>query len=183
MEMAKKKVKKKAIKKPDLMTYSGKKGKKKFTRVLGIYKGKAVPMTDLSVAWEADQNDTTQAVKRTQKLVELDFSVTLSRALGRNPLTDLNNWRKLLGCTGVLKIGGKKFGAKKFSLRAVEISDYILDDFGKFYLIRLALSFIEKNKAKSKRLKASKSDKADKKPDNKNVKNGKDVKKNGAKSK
>jgi hypothetical protein len=192
--MAKKSKKVKSKPKPvKMMSFSGsyttknkKTGKKKkhsFSRVLGISGNKAVPVTDLSAKWEADQNSTTGVVSSTQKLVDMSFTVTLSRALGRDPLKDLNAWRKLIGRTGIISVGGKSFAAKKFSLLSVDTSEVIFDDFGRFHVIRLNVSFVEKNATKSKKLKAAAADKSAKKPISKNVSKARTVKKNSTKTK
>jgi hypothetical protein len=194
--MAKKNKKVKGKPKPvKMMSFSGsyttknkKTGKKKkhsFSRTFGIYSEKVgpVPVNDLSTKWEADQNSTTGVVASTQKLVELSFTVTLSRALGRNPLKDLDYWKKIIGRTGVISIRGKRFGAKQFSLLSVDTSELIFDDFGRFHIIRINVNFIEKNKTKSKKLKADAADKSAKKPKNKNVAKAKTVKKNSTKTK
>lgn len=166
---------------------SKKKKKHKFSKHAGIWSRGgnfyAVPAEELTTTYEADQNDTTGKVKTTQKLVPVTVSIVISDALRMNVRTEIADWKKLVGKTGILRVGKNKFGVGKMSLLSVEVADVILDDFGRMRKVKLNLSFIERNNKKSKAMKAAAADKSSKKRKNKNSKKSKSKKKKKVKSK
>ena len=102
------------------------------SKVFKVSPSKVLPIegltTTVSVKSET-QNDASGTNKSNSKGLELqpvEFSATYLRALGVDPLAELNSWNSLVGKTNPLYIGGKKFGPAKLTLKKVAASDILL---------------------------------------------------------
>ena len=102
------------------------------SKVFKVSPSKVLPIEGLTttVSVKSDtQNDTSGTNKSNSKGLELqpvEFSATYLRALGVDPLAELNSWNSLVGKTNPLYIGGKKFGPAKLTLKKVAASDILL---------------------------------------------------------
>ena len=123
------------------------------SKVFKVSPSKVLPIegltTTVSVKSET-QNDTSGTNKSNSKGLELqpvEFSATYLRALGVDPLAELNSWNALVGKTNPLYIGGKKFGPDKLTLKKVTASDILLSTSdGKMLRCTLKFSFEQYSK-------------------------------------
>jgi len=115
---------------------------------------------------------------------QFKFETQLGEAVGVNVREEIESWKSLVGQSGTFYLGGKNFGAGKMQLTTVDVSDIILDDFGRIRSAKLSFTFTEdtttsKSSSKKKKLTAASSstytalgiapssaDKAQKKPTN-----------------
>ena len=74
----------------------------------------------------------------------LSFSSTINAALGIDVRREFESWESWIGKTGILKIGGKKFGPN-WLLTSVKPSDIKIDDSGRFRGMKLSFAFEENN--------------------------------------
>lgn len=80
--------------------------------------------------------------KRGMKTKTLSFSSNLVQALGIDVRKEFESWESWIGQTGILKIGGKKFGPN-WMLTSVKPSDVQIDESGRFRSMKLTYSFEE----------------------------------------
>ena len=80
--------------------------------------------------------------QRGMKKKDLSFSSTLNMALGIDVRREFESWESWIGLTGILKIGGKKFGPN-WLLTSVKPSDVKIDDSGRFRSMKLTYTFEE----------------------------------------
>lgn len=80
--------------------------------------------------------------QRGMKKKSLSFSSTLNLALGIDVRREFESWESWIGQTGILKIGGKKFGPN-WLLTSVKPSDVNIDDSGRFRSMKLSYTFEE----------------------------------------
>ena len=126
-----------------------------------------------------------QTNQRGMKKKSLSFSSNIIAALGIDVRKEFESWEKWIGQTGILKIGGKKFGPN-WMLTSVKPSDVKIDDSGRFRSMKLTYSFEENDDVRDKEILASvnsaksavcvtatTSQKSSKKANNKAVKTGK----------
>ena len=85
--------------------------------------------------------------QRGMKKKNLSFSTTLNAALGIDVRREFESWESWIGKTGILKIGGKKFGPN-WLLTSVRPSDVKIDDSGRFRSMKLTYSFEENGSVK-----------------------------------
>lgn len=95
---------------------------------------------------------------------EPSFSVDYIAAAGASPRKDFTAWRKDIGKINYLYIGNTKYGAHRFELRTVDVSDVILDAKGRTAKATVSLSFYEIIPKKKKGSKGSKSGAKNAKP-------------------
>ena len=125
------------------------------SKVFTVSPSKVLPIdgltTTVSVKSET-QNDTSGTNKSKSKGLELqpvEFSATYLRALGVDPLEELNSWNSLVGKTNPLYIGGKRFGPAKLTLKKVSASDILLSNSGQMLQVTLKFSFEQYSKQTS----------------------------------
>ena len=80
--------------------------------------------------------------QRGLKKKTLSFSSNLIDALGIDVRKEFESWEDFVGLTGILKIGGKKFGPN-WLLTSVKPSDVKIDGKGRFRSMKLTYSFEE----------------------------------------
>ena len=82
--------------------------------------------------------------QRGMKKKTLSFSSNLVAGLGIDVRKEFESWEPWVGLTGILKIGGTKFGPI-WLLSSVKPSDVKIDDSGRFRSMKLTFSFEENN--------------------------------------
>lgn len=92
--------------------------------------------------------------QRGLKKKSLSFSSNIVAALGIDVRKEFESWEKWIGQTGILKIGGKKFGPN-WMLTSVKPSDVQIDDSGRFRSMKLTYSFEENGDVKDKEILSS----------------------------
>ena len=92
--------------------------------------------------------------QRGLKKKPLSFSSNLVSALGIDVRKEFESWEKWIGDTGILKIGGKKFGSN-WMLTAVKPSDVKIDDSGRFRSMKLTYSFEQNDDVTDKEILSS----------------------------
>lgn len=92
--------------------------------------------------------------QRGMKKKTLSFSSNIIAALGIDVRKEFESWEKWIGLTGILKIGGKKFGPN-WMLTSVKPSDVKIDDSGRFRSMKLTYSFEENDDVTDKEILAS----------------------------
>ena len=115
---------------------------------------------------------------------QIKFDTQISDAVGINAAEEISSWESLVGESGTFYLAGKSFGRNKMQLTSVDISDTILDDYGRIRSARLSFLFTEdtSNPSQAKKksftasagsatysalgISATSADKALKKPDN-----------------
>ena len=80
--------------------------------------------------------------QRGLKKKTLSFSSNLVDGLGIDVRKEFESWEKWIGLTGILQIGGKKFGPN-WMLTSVKPGDVQIDDSGRFRSMKLTYSFEE----------------------------------------
>lgn len=140
------------------------------SKVFKVSPSKVLPIEGLTttVSVKSDtQNDTSGTNKSNSKGLELqpvEFSATYLRALGVDPLAELNSWNSLVGKTNPLYIGGKKFGPAKLTLKKVAASDILLSTVdGTMIRCTLKFSFEQYSKPTSTSTKKTSSSSSSKK--------------------
>lgn len=103
----------------------------------------------------AESNESVEGSTKTNqrglKKKSLSFSSNLNVALGIDVRKEFESWEKWIGLTGILKIGGKKFGPN-WMLTSVKPSDVKIDDSGRFRSMKLTYSFEENDDVKDKEI-------------------------------
>ena len=89
--------------------------------------------------------------QRGLKKKTLSFSSNINPALGIDVRKEFESWEKWIGLTGILKIGGKKFGPN-WLLTSVKPSDVQIDDSGRFRSMKLTYSFEENDEVTDKEI-------------------------------
>lgn len=109
---------------------------------------------------------------------EVRFSIAPLYEAGVNPRTEFESYKKLIGKTGRLYIGGKAFGPY-LMLTSASLSNAVLDNSGNIHSCSIALSFKQSTKKAykkdAKNLKADKNRKKNKKPKNQKAKDAKKI--------
>lgn len=77
------------------------------------------------------------------ELEQLSISYVSTFEAGGNPRKEYKQWESLIGRYAPLRIGGRRFGPKKFQLRSSEISDGLLDNMGRIRRATINLHFVE----------------------------------------
>lgn len=109
---------------------------------------KVLTLTGLSTSYElkaetnTDLEDSPATNERGRKLVPLSFTTELNAALGVNVEAEIKEWEQLVGKSDYFYLSGKKFGPK-YQLKRIELSDVLLDDFGRMHRAKLSMSFEE----------------------------------------
>lgn len=120
-------------------------GTKKFeTTTKRIY-----PLSDFSTEFKlksdanSDTSGTSPVNTRGRELEQITFSSRILAAAGINVRGEFGSWRKLVGESHPLIIGGASFGAGNFQLDSVSISETVLDLDGNFLAATLSFTFSE----------------------------------------
>jgi len=109
---------------------------------------KVLTLSGLSTSYEikaetnTDLENSPATNERGRELVPLSFTTDLNAALGVNVESEIGDWEQLVGQTGYFYLSGKKFGPK-LQLKKVDLSDVLLDDFGRMHRAKLGMSFEE----------------------------------------
>lgn len=151
----------------------------------GVYfkvsSSKVNPITDFSTSYaiKTDENNDTSGTKKSntrgRAAEEPSFSVKYLAAAGAKPRSEFTKWRARVGKKDYLYIGKTKYGANKFKLMSVDVSDVLLDNKGRTIQAVVTLHFKEiitkkkksskkSSKQNAKNAKANKSDKKNKNP-------------------
>lgn len=121
---------------------------KKGTKTWQVSPSYIMDFDGLSTGFElnAEKNDAVEGSpktnKRGMKKKDLSFSTSLNMALGIDVRREFESWESWIGLTGILKIGGKKFGPN-WMLTSVKPSDIKIDDSGRFRSMKLTYTFEE----------------------------------------
>ena len=119
---------------------------------------------------KTDKNGKSKTVKKDLKSQNVSFSISPVYAMGIKPRNEFESYKKLIGKTGRLYIGGKAFGPYLMLISST-LSNVILDNKGNMLSCTIALNFEQSTKKKyttdAKKLKAEKK----KKIKNKKAKN------------
>ena len=142
---------------------------------------KVVPLEDFTTgfALKSDTNSDTSGTPPTntqgKELQPLNMKTRYMRALGTDPIGQIKEWEALIGKTHTFFLGEKPFGANKFTLKNVDISETMFTPDGTMIACTVSLSFEEystatdtnaastSSTASAMNAKASASDKAAKK--------------------
>lgn len=114
-----------------------------------INPNKIYPLTDFQTAFKlkSDANSDTSGTDpintRGRELETITFSTKLVAGLGVNVRNEFGSWRKLVGQSHPIIIGGASFGAGNFQLNSVDISESELDVNGNFLMAKLSFTFTE----------------------------------------
>lgn len=109
---------------------------------------KVLTLSGLSTSYEikaetnTDLENSPATNERGRELVPLSFTTDLNAALGVDVEGEIEDWEQLVGQTGYFYLSGKKFGPK-YQLKKVDLSDVLLDDFGRMHRAKLGMSFEE----------------------------------------
>lgn len=109
---------------------------------------KVLTLSGLSTSYElkaetnTDLEDSPATNERGRKLVPLSFTTELNAALGVNVEAEIKEWEQLVGQSDFFYLSGKKFGPK-LQLKRIDLSDVLLDDFGRMHRAKLGMSFEE----------------------------------------
>ena len=133
---------------------------KKGTKTWQVSSSYIMDFDDFSTSYElnAESNDSVEGSpktnKRGMKKKALSFSSNLVAGLGIDVRKEFESWEKWIGLTGILKIGGKKFGPN-WMLIAVKPSNVQIDDRGRFISMKLTYTFEENGDVKDKDITSS----------------------------
>lgn len=131
---------------------------------------------DINEVTKTDKNGKSKTTKKGLKAQSVSFSITPTYAAGINPRNEFESYKKLIGKTARLYIGGKTFGPY-LMLTSASLSDVTLTNGGGILSAKISLTFEQSTKAKAtadaKKITASKDSKKAKKSKNPNAKNAK----------
>lgn len=120
-------------------------GNKKFE----VTPNRIYPFNDFATSFKlktdanSDTSGTTPTNTRGRELEEIKISTRCLAVAGVNVRNEMGSWRKLVGETHPLLIGGTSFGAGEFQLESVDISETQLDVNGNFLAATLSFTFRE----------------------------------------
>jgi len=120
----------------------------KGTKTWQVSPSRIVDFDGLSTSFElnAENNNAVEGSpltnQRGMKAKTLSFSSNLNAALGIDVRQEFESWEAWIGQTGILKIGGRKFGPN-WLLTSVKPSAIKIDDSGRFRSMKLTFSFEE----------------------------------------
>lgn len=120
-------------------------GSKKFE----VTTNRIYPFNDFSTAFKlktdanSDTSGTTPTNTRGRELEEIKMSTRCLAAAGVSVRKEMGSWRKLVGETHPMMIGGVSFGAGEFQLESVDVSETQLDTHGNFLAATLSFTFRE----------------------------------------
>jgi hypothetical protein len=98
--------------------------------------------TDVEVKRVDDSaNGKSKITGRELQRLTLDYSVSFET--GSNPRAEFEQWQKLIGKYGPLRLGGRRFGPANFQLRSVSMNDGMLDVRGRIRLATISLALVE----------------------------------------
>ena len=124
---------------------------KKGTKTWQVATSYVMPFSEFNTGYElnAENNNAVEGSPLTNtrgmKKKTLTFTSTLNVGLGIDVRAEFESWESWVGQTGILKIGGKKFGPN-WLLTSVKPSDVTVDDSGRFRSMKLSYSFEENDK-------------------------------------
>lgn len=120
-------------------------GNKKFE----VTPNRIYPFNDFTTSFKlktdanSDTSGTTPTNTRGRELEEIKINTRCLAVAGVNVRNEMGSWRKLVGETHHLLIGGASFGAGEFQLESVDISETQLDGNGNFLAATLSFTFRE----------------------------------------
>ena len=130
---------------------------KKGTKTWQVSSSYIMDFDSFSTSYElnAEDNETVEGSPKTNqrglKKKSLSFSSKLIMALGIDVRKEFESWESWIGQTGILKIGGKKFGPN-WMLTSVKPSEVQIDDSGRFRSMKLTYSFEENDEVTDKEI-------------------------------
>lgn len=131
---------------------------------------------DLNEETKTDKKGKSKTTKKGLKAQSVSFSITPTYAAGVNPRSEFESYKKLIGKTARLYIGGKAFGPYLMLTNAA-LSDVKMTNNGGILSAKISLTFKQSTKKKAdtdaKKITASKESKKSKKQKNPNAKNAK----------
>lgn len=104
--------------------------------------------SDFSTGYELDAENNTAVegsplyTERGLKKQSLSFSSNLNAHLGIDVRTDIESWKRWIGQTGILKIGGTTYGPN-WLLTKVKVASTQIDSRGRFISAKLTFTFEE----------------------------------------
>lgn len=141
------------------MATMGRWGKKTFE----VSTKKINPFSNFATSAESKADDSTSKKKKPSiELEKVSFSVTCNANAGVNPEEEYYSWRQLINKANYLYIHGEKWWSNPLILKSVSLGSTQLDDFGRFRVAEISLSFEEKNQKQKKRTSRATASKADK---------------------
>lgn len=130
------------------MGYTARWGPKGFI----VSASKVVPLEDFatSFALKSDTNGDTSGTPPTNtlgmELQPLTLKTRYMRALGTDPIGQIEEWRAQIGQSNTLFLGGKPFGPK-FKLKQVDVSETVFTPDGTMIACAMGLTFEEDSSA------------------------------------
>lgn len=125
---------------------------------------------------KTDKKGKSKTTKKGLKPQTVDFTISPLYAAGVNPRKEFESYKKLIGKTARLYVGGKAF-EPYLMLVSASLSNVVLDNVGNMHSCKIALSFEQSTKKKAtadaKKLTASKNSKNAKKSKNSKAKSAK----------
>ena len=118
------------------------------TKLWEVTPRKVLTLSGLSTSYgikaetNTDLENSPATNERGRELVPLSFTTDLNAALGVKVEAEIKEWEQLVGMTGYFYLSGKKFGPK-LQLKKIDLSDVLLDDFGRMHRAKLGMNFEE----------------------------------------
>jgi len=101
---------------------------------------KIMALEALATSYELEIDSGVVLGKKTQ---ELTLTTAISAAAGLNVRSEIDSWSALVGQTGPLIIGEKRFGPAKVKLIKFAVTDILLDDIGRVVMATLSMTYNE----------------------------------------
>lgn len=105
---------------------------------------------EINEVTKTDKKGKSKTTKKGLKAQIVSFTIKPLYAAGVNPRSEFQSYKKLIGKTGKLSIGGKKFGPY-LMLTSASLSDVELDNKGHMLSCSIALEFEQSTKKKYKK--------------------------------
>jgi|GEM_PF-1039314 len=96
---------------------------------------------------KAETNDDSEGKPSTNvrglELEQISFETLFDTAVGVDVSAEIESWKSLVGQSGSLIIGSIRFGAEKFKLIDMSVSNIIIDEKGRFKQAKISFKFQE----------------------------------------
>lgn len=151
-------------------------------RVCAIDDGSIKTSMSLKEDTNEDKEGKPATAPLTMELEELSFTYTCNTLRGKvKGGEEYDSWRKLFGKHYPFYLAGSRFGPKEYMPKSVELEEEHHIDSGKFWQVKIAVTFKEyaPSKSKNKKTKKSKSGKKSQKGKKSNNKSSKSAAKVG----
>ena len=110
---------------------------------------KIVPILSMSTGFarKDDENEDTSGTPTTNtrgmELQEISLETRYLAATGTDPRAQIEDWKKQFGLRFPLYINGKQFGPDLLELDAVDFSNFLFDNQGRFLQVDAAITLVE----------------------------------------